>query len=63
VLLVLVGGVVGGGAGDKLVGELGLVVRLSELLHGLGLIGVWDEKVVSHGSGCENRLFEETDRH
>jgi hypothetical protein len=52
VLLVLVSGVVGSGTGDKLVGQLGLVVRLLELLHGLSLIGVWDEKVVSCGSGC-----------
>jgi len=39
-LLVLVSGVVGSGTGNQLVGELGLVVGLLELLHGLGLIGV-----------------------
>lgn len=39
-LLVLVGGVVGGGAGNQLVGELGLVVGVLELLVGLALVGV-----------------------
>jgi len=40
VLLVLVSCVVGSRTGNELVGQLGLVVCLLELLHGLGLIGV-----------------------
>jgi hypothetical protein len=63
VLLVLVGSIVGSGAGDKLVGQLGLVVSLLELLHGLGLIGVCDTETLAAVDGLKIKVAEDTDRH
>ena len=40
VLLILVGGIIGSCTCNELMGELGLVVLLLELLHGLCLIGI-----------------------
>lgn len=61
-LLVLASGVVGSGTGNKLMGELWLVVRLLELLHGLSLIGVWRAKVVSDAERFDDEAALETDR-